>query len=131
MRKPLIAFVCLVALSQTASSWTTEVCYEITGTVHMADLTKKNKDGSSEQTRVDVPFEQKFYAPAGTSLYLSVQKTKIVKEDGGIISPRYIVVDDGIHGTVHVLIRVGGKVLQEAEASTPYGIATASGVVPE
>jgi len=32
---------------------------------------------------------------------------------------------------VKVLIRVGGKVLQEAEASAPFGIATASGTVPE
>jgi hypothetical protein len=46
-----------------------------------------------------------------------------------MMTARTTVVDDGVEGTVHVIIRVGGKVLQEAEASAPYGIATASGKV--
>ena len=44
---------------------------------------------------------------------------------------RIEVLDDGIRGTVHVLIRVGGQVLQEASSSSPYGIATADGKIPE
>jgi hypothetical protein len=107
-----------------------EVEYEITGTVHYANLTRKNADGSSEQRQEHVPYSDKFFASPGTVLYLSVQKARItIKED--FMSSRFTVVEDGIEGTVCVVIRVGGVVLQKAEASAAYGIATVSGIVPE
>ncbi len=130
MRKVFALFGCLIAIAPGAP-FTAEVRYEVTGTVHAANLTKKNKEGGSEQLQIDIPYTDTFYAAPGTNLYLSAQKARITKQDGGIITPRYILIDDGVAGTVHVLIRVGGKVLQEAEATAPYGIATASGVVPE
>jgi hypothetical protein len=105
-----------------------EVEYEITGTVHWVNLTRKNKDGSTEQRQEKLPYRDEFYALPGTPLYLSVQKARITKTEDGMIT-RTTVVDDGIEGTVHVLIRVNGAVLQEAEATAPYGIATASGEV--
>jgi hypothetical protein len=85
-------------------------------------------DGSSEQKQEKLPYSDKFFAPPGTFLYLSVQKARVTKTEDAI-RPYEVLVDDGVHGTVHVLIRVGGKVLQEAEASAPYGIATASGEI--
>jgi hypothetical protein len=132
MRQRMLFAVALAsAVSSQNYPGVKEVRYEITGTIHVANATRKNKDGGSEQIQVDVPYVDKFYAQVGASLYLSVQKARVTKPDGGLISQRFKVVDDGVEGTVHVLIRVAGKVLQEAEASAPYGIATASGVVPE
>jgi hypothetical protein len=132
MGKALIALTFLAAATSgvPAATGAREVEYEITGTVHRANMTRKNADGSTAQIQVDVPYSDKFWAPPGTSLYLSVQKARITKKVDAI-NPYYILIDDGEEGTVHVLIRVGGKVLQEAEASAPYGIATASGVIPE
>jgi len=40
------------------------------------------------------------------------------------------VVANGIDGTVHVMIRVNDKLLQEASTSAPHGIATANGIIP-
>ncbi len=108
-----------------------EVKYIVTGTVHYVNLTRKNADGSSEQRQEKLPYESTFYAKEGAQLYLSVQKSVIKRLDEGGVTPRWIVVDDGEEGTVHVLIRASGKVIQEAETSAPFGIATASGVVPE
>lgn len=129
MWKVLFAVAALMA-SAPASPFVKEVEYEITGTIHYANMTLKNKDGATEQRREKLPYSSKFYAAPGTSLYLSVQKARVTKTEDGMVT-RTTVVDDGIEGTVHVLIRVGGKILQESEASAPYGIATASGVVPE
>jgi hypothetical protein len=106
-----------------------EVEYEVSGTVHFANITRKNADGASEQKQVKLPYIDKFYAPPGRFLYLSVQKARVVKTEDGMMTARTTVVDDGIEGTVHVIIRVAGRVLQEAEASAPYGIATASGEI--
>jgi hypothetical protein len=106
-----------------------EVEYEVTGTIHFANITRKNADGASEQKQVKLPYTDKFYASPGKFLYLSVQKARVVKTEDGMLTARTTVVDDGIEGTVHVIIRVAGKVLQEAEASAPYGIATASGEI--
>jgi hypothetical protein len=106
-----------------------QIQYEITGTVHVVNITYRNASGGTEQNRVIVPYNYAFFAPPGAPLYLSAQKTRFVKMEDGLMTTREIVVDDGIEGTVHVLIRVGGKVLQEADASAPHGIATASGEV--
>jgi hypothetical protein len=129
MRYFLILLV-LIALAPGAP-FMAEVRYEVTGSVRAANLTRKNKEGGSEQLQIDVPYTDTFYAAPGAQLYLSAQKARITKEDGGLITPRYILISDGVEGTVHVLIRVGGKILQEADASAPFGIATASGTVPE
>jgi hypothetical protein len=108
-----------------------QIEYEVTGTVHFANITRKNANGGSEQQQVKLPYNDTFYAPPGKFLYLSVQKARVVKTEDGMMTARTTVVDDGVEGTVHVVIRVGGKVLQETEASAPHGIATASGVVPK
>ena len=132
MRRTLVALAFLgsTTFNVPAAEGAREVEYEITGTIHYANLTRKNADGASEQRQEKLPYSDKFYAAPGTSLYLSVQKARITKTEDGF-ARRTVLVDDGVEGTVHVLIRVGGKILQEAEASAPYGIATASGVVPE
>jgi hypothetical protein len=131
MRGTLVAFILLTAIAAPGSPGVREVEYEITGTTHYANMTRRNADGATEQRQEKLPYSDKFYAPPGTSLYLSVQKARITKTEDGVGLTRTTVVDDGIEGKVHVLIRVGGRVLQEAEASAPYGIATASGVIPE
>ena len=104
-----------------------EVTYEVDGTAKYAALTLTNKDGGREQNTVKLPFELKFYARPGSFVYLSAQTTRVV--DTFSLIPQ--VIDDGITGTVHVLVRVSGAVVQEATSSSPYGIATAEGKVPE
>jgi hypothetical protein len=52
-----------------------------------------------------------FEAPSGTTLYLSAQKTNE-------------------EGTISAKIYVDGKLLQEAESDSPYGIASVDGIVP-
>jgi hypothetical protein len=106
-----------------------QIEYEVTGTVHFANVTRKNANGGSEQQQVKLPYNDKFYAPPGSFLYLSAQKARVIKSEDGMMTARTTVVDDGIEGTVHVVIRVGGTLFQEAEATAPYGIATASGEV--
>jgi hypothetical protein len=100
-----------------------EVKYEVDGTAGYATLTTTNAQGGKEQHLVLLPFETHFYASPGSFLYLSAQKTRVANH-GTIVA-------NGASGTVHVLIRVGGKVLQEASSSAPFGIATADGKVPD
>jgi hypothetical protein len=76
---------------------------------------------------VKLPFALKFYARGGQPVYLSAQKTRVATTYRG----RESVIYDGVSGSVHVLIRVTGAVLQEATSNAPYGIATAKGTLPE
>jgi hypothetical protein len=131
MHRLVLLLLSLSVFGTPMSPFTSEVQYEVTGTIHYANLTRKNADGSTEQKQEKLPYSETFYARPGTPLYLSVQKARVTKVDNSRPGSPHVVVDDGEEGTVHVLIRVGGKVLQEAEASAPFGIATASGVVPE
>ncbi len=130
MRVVLACLAFFASGAVPASTGVRQVEYEITGTIHYANLTRKNADGATEQRQEKLPYSDKFFAAPGTSLYLSVQKARVTKTEDGFVT-RTVIVDDGVEGIVHVLIRVGGKVLSEAEATAPYGIATASGVVPE
>jgi hypothetical protein len=132
-RQVKLALLLVAALSVglTGSPYMMEIKYEVDGTIHYANLTQKNKDGATEQKQEKLPYELTFYAQPGATLYLSAQKARITKSEDGMITTRTTVVDDGVEGSVHVLIRAGGKVLQEATATAPYGIATASGLVPD
>jgi hypothetical protein len=86
--------------------------YSISGTADGARITMRNNVGGTEQHRVDVPFHYSFDASPGMFVYISAQKA-------------------GSDGEIHVAIRVDGATLQDAYASSPYGIATASGAVPK
>jgi hypothetical protein len=85
-----------------------EVEYSINGSASEVGITMRNSAGGTEQHDVSVPYRTTFNASAGAFVYLSAQK----KDKDG---------------TVHVSIRVDGQLLQDATASSPYGIATASG----
>jgi len=129
MRLPASTFLAmLVVLLQAfgADSGVREVKFEVDGSTKYVTLTATSKNGGTEQNVVQLPYISTFFAKPGTTLYLSAQKTRVVKDT--IFGPE--VAADG-SGTVHVLIRVGGAVLQEAESSAPFGIATASGKVPD
>jgi hypothetical protein len=107
-----------------------EVRYEVDGTAKYVTLTLTNEKGGKEQNQVRLPFELHFYAKAGSFLYLSAQKTRAVKMTG-VFDDREEILDDSVAGSVHVLIKVGGALLQEATSSAPRGIATADGKVPD
>ena len=130
MAKALAVLLFVVALASPQSSMK-EVVYQVDGTSKYVNLTLRNKDGGTEQNQVKLPFELKFFAKGGQFVYLSAQKAKINKRVLHPIADQMEVVDDGVTGTVHVLIKVAGAVLQEASSDVPFGIATAEGKLPE
>jgi hypothetical protein len=87
------------------------VLYQVTGSAKSASLTYANESGGTEQQTVAVPWKLEFRRSPGTFVYLSAQK----QEE---------------YGTVHVAIYSDGTLLQQAESSEEYGIASASGSVP-
>jgi len=97
-----------------------------------ATFNGKSGDPGKEQQHVKLPFELEFYAKGGQFLFLSAQKVRVTKTVLSYGSrDEQEVVYDGVAGRVHVLVRVGGAVLQEASSTAPYGIATAEGKVPD
>lgn len=121
-----LAMAVYLVLAFGADSYVREVKFEVDGSAKYVTLTATSKNGGTEQNVVQLPYILTFYAKPGTTLYLSAQKTRVVRDT--IFGPQ--VAADG-SGTVHVLIRAGGAVVQEAESSAPFGIATASGKVPD
>jgi len=124
----VLLFVAALASPQSSIK---EVVYEVDGTAKYANLTLRNKEGGTEQNQVKLPFELKFYAKSGQFLYLSAQKARATKKVLHAFGDEQEVVYDGVAGTVHVLIRVSGAVLQEASSDAPHGIATAEGKLPD
>ena len=119
---PLTVF----ALIAMAESGVREVKFEVYGSAKYVTLTSTSKGGGTAQNTVKLPYNESFFAKPGTFLYLSAQKTRVVRNT---IFGRELEADGS--GTVHVLIRVSGAVLQESEATALFGIATASGKVPD
>jgi hypothetical protein len=103
----------------------------VDGTAKYVNLTLTSRDGGKEQRTIKLPFELSFYAKGGQFLYLSAQKARITKTTLHVLGDTQDVVDEGVAGSVHVLIRVGGAVLQEASSDAPYGVATAEGKLPD
>ncbi len=108
-----------------------EVVYQVDGTAKYVNLTLTNQDGGREQRQIKLPFELRFYAKGGQFLYLSAQKARITKTTLHVLQDTQDVVDEGIAGNVHVLIKASGAVLQEASSDAPYGVATAEGKLPD
>lgn len=105
--------------------------YEIDGSVRFATVTCTNETGGREENILELPVKKTFVAMPGSLVYLSAQKTRITRDVSLKVTQRIEVVEDGEKGTVHVAIRVNGRLLQEATSSKPLGIATASGRVTE
>jgi hypothetical protein len=82
--------------------------YSIEGPVRHVSITGRNAGGGTEQHEVAVPYSKTLYVRGSFFAYLSAQKK-------------------GESGTIRVVIRVDGKILQQASASSPYGVASASG----
>jgi hypothetical protein len=77
MRKFLLALTLIGATFSQSFPGVREVQYEITGSIHYANITRKNKDGGTEQIQEKLPYLDKFYVSPGAALYLSVQKALI------------------------------------------------------
>lgn len=129
--KKALGVLLVVAAAASPQSGMKEVVYQVDGTAKYANLTLTNKDGGKEQNQVELPFELKFYAKGGQSLYVSAQKVRVIKTGLHVLDEQQDVVYDGVRGSVHVLIRCSGAVLQQASSDAPYGIATAEGKLPD
>ena len=103
--------------------------YEVDGTVHSAELTYVDESGETKQKKIEVPYKDQFFAPYGAFVYMAAQKTVLKKVDNSHVRPEIVVIDDGTHGKIHVVIRVGGVPFKEAETEEPFGIAKTSGKV--
>jgi hypothetical protein len=121
----------LSAAIASPQTYVKEVVYQVDGAAKYANLTLTNESGGTEQNQVKLPFELRFYAKTGNALYLSAQKAKATKKVMHVLGDEEEIVYDGVAGNVHVSIRAGGSVLQEASSDAPYGVATAKGVVPD
>lgn len=85
--------------------------YLVNGSASSASLTYRNESGGTEQRTVPLPWTLEMHVGPGHFLYVSAQK-------------------QGPYGAIRAAIYVEGQVLQEAESSSEYGIASASGSVP-
>jgi hypothetical protein len=85
------------------------VMYRVTGSGNRADVTYSNESENTEQAAVTLTWEKHFEAERGQFLYISAQST-----------------DDGSR-TIKCSIVVNGVVLEQAESSGRYVIATCSG----
>ncbi len=115
-------------VNQAKSGEARVVEYDIEGSAKYADVTWTDKSGSTEQKRVKFPVHESFVAQVGTLAYVSAQKVRVVGEQRWMNSPPDVLAD-GVHGEVHVMIRVSGKLVGEATADAPFGIAKASAKV--
>lgn len=95
----------------TAPTQARLVEYSITGSARVVRITDRNNVGGTEQHEVAVPYHYSFEVNPGAFVYLSAQKADT-------------------NGEITVSVTVDGRPLQAASASSPYGIATASGRVP-
>jgi hypothetical protein len=109
---------------QGASPWpiSHRVKYVVDGSaISEIDLTYANESGGTEQQTVQIvpsPWEYEMGCQHGCFAYISAQKTETL---GSIDVPT---------GTVRVAIYVDGRLVREAESTSRYGIASASGRVP-
>jgi hypothetical protein len=87
-----------------------KITYKVIGSARRASLTYRNASGGTEQKIVRLPWILVFDAQPGTVCILSAQK------------------EDRL-GTVEARIYVDTDLLQQAESSSPYGIASVSGLV--
>jgi hypothetical protein len=89
-----------------------------------ATLTYRNETGGTEQTSVVVPWELKMKCPRGSFLYISAQKGQEPWDH----VPRGVKLWH--NKAIHVAVYVDGHILQQAESTAAYGVASASGQVP-
>lgn len=86
------------------------VSYQVAGSTASASLTYRNASGGTEQRTVPVPWSLEMQLPSGEFLYVSAQKKNS-------------------SGNIRASILVDGHVIQEAESTDEYGIASVSGAV--
>jgi hypothetical protein len=109
----LLGIVGIVSTSQRLteiggdSSKSHHVRYALDGTASEAQITIQNSAGGTEQHTVSVPWSKEFEAPGGSFVYLSGQNQG--------------------SGRLKAAIYVDGVLLQEAETTEQFGIASVSG----
>jgi hypothetical protein len=96
--------------SATLQATTYLVRYRVSGTTSKASLTYQNPQGGTEQTVVDVPWEQLLTFRRGDFVYLSAQN----EQD---------------HGSIVCEIWINGTKWKESTSSGGYTIASCSGSV--
>jgi hypothetical protein len=120
----------VVMLSTTMPPWgaprQTEL--RVDGSVKFASLTLTTESGDTEQQLVPIPFSKTFFTKAGWIVGLLAQKALVTRLDplSPSVGPTLQVMDDGRKGSLHLAIRVNGRVVGEAETSEPFGVASAT-----
>jgi hypothetical protein len=101
----------------------------VDGTVKYAFVTMTNEKGDTEQELVPVPFSKVFYPREGWIVGITAQKTEVTRPDPLSVRNVIEVLDDGVRGTMHVAIKVSGRLVAEETTSVAYGVASATAVV--
>ena len=98
--------------------------------VHFALITFTSETGDIEQQLVPVPFSRVFYAPEGSIVGLTAQKTRVTRVDPTHADGTIEIMDDGKRGELRLLIRVNGQAIGSAETSEPFGVASTTVKIP-
>jgi len=103
-----------------------EVEFEVDGDAKAAEISYTNSSGGRDEMIVGLPYSDSIFLKGGTPVFLSARKRLVLDS----VDPYNGVVADGFSGTVHVVIRATGTVLEEGSTSAPRGTATVRGRVP-
>jgi hypothetical protein len=102
----------------------------VDGSVKFASLTLTSETGDTEQQLVEIPFSRTFFPREGWIVGLVAQKTPVTRPNPLYVDRRLEVLDNGRDGSLHVEIRVSGRVLAEAATSESLGVVTAITRIP-
>ena len=98
--------------------------------VHFALITFTSETGDIEQQLMPVPFSRVFYAPEGSIVGLTAQKTRVTRADPTHADGTIEIMDDGRSGELRLVIRVNGQPLGSAQTSEPFGVASTTIKIP-
>jgi hypothetical protein len=122
----------VISLATTMPPWglprQTELIAD--GTVKFAFLTFTSETGDTEQELVPVPFSRVFFPKEGWIVGIAAQKVRVTKLDTVSMQPVLRVLDEGTDGSLHVVIRVNGGTIGEANTSDPFGVADSTVRIP-
>ncbi|SRR5579885_2360057 len=126
MRFVVVSLIALVGITPLISESLRQVEYDIDGTAKYADVTWINRSGGTEQKRLMLPVHESLLLAVGKLAYVSAQKANVYNDstrwNNGSQDPNA----DGVHGSVHVSIRINGRLVGEATSTAPYGTAKSS-----
>ncbi|MEP7352734.1 MAG: hypothetical protein ABI824_05835 [Acidobacteriota bacterium] len=107
-----------------------QTTFEVTGSAKFAFLTLMSGTGETRQEQVELPYSLEFFPKVGWIVGVTAQKRRVTRPDPFSKKGEVLVLADGVQGTLHVAIRVSGRILGEEETTQPFGVASAAVRLP-